>query len=56
MGIQINGQTDTISASDGGLAVSGYELTGPSNINVTGIITASNVVVTGDLTVNGTTT
>ena len=41
MGIQINGQTDTISASDGGLAVSGYELTGASNINVTGIITTS---------------
>ena len=41
MGIQINGQTDTISASDGGLAVSGYELTGPSNINVTGIVTTS---------------
>ena len=41
MGIQINGQTDTISASDGGLAVSGYELTGASNINVTGIVTAT---------------
>jgi len=41
MGIQINGQTDTISALDGGLAVSGYELTGASNINVTGIVTAT---------------
>jgi hypothetical protein len=47
MGIQINGQTDTISASDGGLAVSGYELTGASNINVTGIITATTLEANG---------
>ena len=46
MGIQINGQTDTISASDGGLSVSGYELTGASNINVTGIVTATGLDVT----------
>jgi len=41
MGIQINGQTDTISATDGGLVVSGQELTSVTNINATGIVTAS---------------
>ena len=41
MGIQINGQTDTISATDGGLVVSGAELPTVSNLNATGIITAT---------------
>jgi hypothetical protein len=41
MGIQINGQTDTISASDGSLVVSGAELPTVGNINATGIITAT---------------
>jgi len=45
MGIQINGQTDTISASDGNLSVSGYDLTGPSGINVTGVSTFSSGIV-----------
>jgi len=41
MGIQINGQTDTISASDGSLVVSGAELPAVININASGIITAT---------------
>jgi hypothetical protein len=44
MGIQINGQTDTISASDGSLSVSGVDLTNISNLNATGIITAISFV------------
>jgi hypothetical protein len=50
MGIQINGNTDTITAIDGALTVSGAELTGTSNINVAGIITATRFV--GNLTGN----
>ena len=49
MGIQINGQTDIISATDGGLTVQGTELSG-NNINVTGIITATSF--SGDVTGN----
>ena len=43
MGIQINGQTDTITAIDGGLNVSGADLGSASagSLNVTGIVTAS---------------
>ena len=41
MGIQINGQTDTISASDGSLSIAGQELTGVTDINASGIITAT---------------
>ena len=64
MGIQINGQTDTITAIDGGLNVSGADLGSASagSLNVTGIVTASgfsgnitgNVLgnVTGNLTGN----
>jgi hypothetical protein len=65
MGIQINGQTDTISATDGSLNIAGTVavnvtgdatgLTGTPNITV-GVITASSAVISGDLTVNGTTT
>jgi len=50
MGIQINGNTDTIAAIDGALTVSGAELAGTSNINVAGIITATGFV--GNLTGN----
>ena len=51
MGIQINGNTDIISANDGGLTVQGAELSG-NNINVTGIITATSF--SGNLTGNST--
>jgi hypothetical protein len=52
MGIQINGSTDTISASDGGLIVSGAELPAVININATGIVTATSFV--GNVTGNAT--
>jgi hypothetical protein len=65
MGIQINGQTDTISSTDGSLNLGGTVtvqvtgdatgLTGTPNITV-GVVTASSAVISGDLTVNGTTT
>jgi len=65
MGIQINGQTDTISSTDGSLNIGGTVtvnvtgdatgLTGTPNITV-GVVTASSAVISGDLTVNGTTT
>lgn len=41
MGIQINGQTDTISAIDGALTVSDADLPTVTNLNATGIVTAS---------------
>lgn len=43
MGIQINGNTDTISAIDGGLNVSGASLgsASASSLNISGIVTAS---------------
>ena len=43
MGIQINGNTDTISAIDGGLTVSGADLgsASASSLNISGIVTAS---------------
>jgi len=50
MGIQINGQTDTISATDGSLTVSGADLTNPININVSGVSTFGNTVVGGGTT------
>jgi hypothetical protein len=65
MGIQINGTTDTISASDGSLTVSGI-VTGANienaivtslsttNLNVTGVATYSNLTVTGVSTVTDT--
>ena len=45
MGIQINGANDTISASDGSLSVAGQQLTDVTNINATGIVTATTYVV-----------
>jgi len=58
MGIQINGNTDTIAAIDGALTVSGAELAGTSNINVAGIITATEFVgnVTGNINSTGVST
>ena len=43
MGIQINGNTDIISATDGGLTVSGADLgsASASSLNISGIVTAS---------------
>ena len=65
MGIQINGQTDTISSTDGSLNIGGTVtvqvtgdatgLTGTPDITV-GAVTASSATISGDLTVNGTTT
>jgi len=58
MGIQINGNTDTITAIDGALTVSGAELSAVTNLNATGIITATSFSgpltgnVTGNLTGN----
>lgn len=55
MGIQINGTTDTISATDGGLVVSGQQLTGVTNLQISGITTvgagstsAPSITPTGD--------
>ena len=47
MGIQINGQTDSISAIDGSLTVSGADLgsASASSLNISGIVTASGGVV-----------
>jgi len=50
MGIQINGNTDTISAVDGSLTVSGAELPTVTNLNATGIVTATSF--SGPLTGN----
>jgi len=54
MGIQINGQTDTISAVDGALTVSGAELPTVTNLNATGIVTATGFVgnITGNVSGN----
>jgi len=41
MGIQINGQTDIISAADGSLTISGANLPTVTNLNATGIVTAT---------------
>jgi hypothetical protein len=45
MGIQINGITDTISATDGGLSVSGAELLTVSNLNISGVSTISQLLI-----------
>jgi len=50
MGIQINGQTDTITAIDGALTVSGADLPTVTNLNATGIVTATSF--SGPLTGN----
>ena len=58
MGIQINGQTDIISATDGSLTISGADLPTVTNLNATGIVTATSFSgpltgnVTGNLTGN----
>jgi hypothetical protein len=56
MGIQINGQTDTISAVDGALTVSGADLPTVTNLNATGIVTATSFSgpLTGNVTGNAT--
>lgn len=58
MGIQINGQTDTISAVDGALTVSGADLPTVTNLNATGIVTASGFVgnITGNINATGVST
>ena len=57
MGIQINGNTDTISAIDGGLTVSGASLgsASASSLNISGIVTASGFSgnVTGNVNATG---
>jgi len=47
MGIQINGQTDIISATDGSLTISGADLPTVTNLNATGIVTATGGFVVG---------
>lgn len=58
MGIQINGNTDTITAIDGALIVSGAELSAVTNLNATGIVTASGFVgnITGNINATGVST
>jgi hypothetical protein len=58
MGIQINGNTDTITAIDGALTVSGAELSAVTNLNATGIVTASGFVgnITGNINATGVST
>jgi hypothetical protein len=54
MGIQINGQTDTITATDGALTVSGADLPTVTNLNATGVVTATSFSgpITGNVTGN----
>jgi len=56
MGIQINGQTDIISATDGSLTVSGADLTNPVNVNISGVGTIATLIVTGNASIGGTIT
>ena len=56
MGIQINGQTDSISAIDGSLTFSTSSVQQVANINATGIITAASANFTGNVSVGGTLT
>jgi hypothetical protein len=58
MGIQINGNTDTITAIDGALTVSGAELSAVTNLNATGIVTATGFVgnITGNVNSSGVST
>ena len=44
MGIQINGSNDIISSADGSLTVVGADLLNPSNLNVSGVVTATSFV------------
>ena len=54
MGIQINGQTDIISATDGALNVSGASLgsASASSLNISGIVTATQVKVGSAITIH----
>ena len=45
MGIQINGVTDSISAVDGSLSLTGAELASVGGINVSGVVTATTYIV-----------
>ena len=59
MGIQINGSNDTISASDGGLSISGQSIENANlvlsqNLSVTGIATLGTTVVGSAVTINST--
>ena len=56
MGIQINGQTDSISAIDGSLTFSTSSVQQVADINATGIITAASANFTGNVSVGGTLT
>ena len=53
MGIQINGSNDIISATDGSLTIQGQELTNVTDINASGIITASQINVGTAITISG---
>jgi len=50
MGIQINGTTDSITAIDGSLSLSGAELATVSGVNVTGVVTATSYIVSAGST------
>ena len=59
MGIQISGINDTISASDGGLSISGQSIENANlvisqNLSVTGIATLGTTVVGSAVTINST--
>ena len=56
MGIQINGQTDSISAIDGSLTFSTSSVQQVADINATGIITAASANFTGNVSIGGTLT
>jgi len=56
MGIQISGINDTISASDGSLSLPGADLTTLTQVNVTGVGTFANLVVSGNASIGGTVT
>ena len=56
MGIQINGVNDIISATDGSFSLPGADLTNLSQVNVTGVGTFANLVVTGNVSIAGTLT
>ena len=50
MGIQINGTTDSITAIDGSLSLSGAELATVSGVNVSGVVTATSYIVSAGST------
>jgi len=56
MGIQINGQTDIISAADGSLSIEGADLTSAINFSVSGVGTIATLIVTGNASIGGTVT